>query len=581
MNHGLPPPFIRYILALSVIFHFSFLQALAEECVLDMRIPSSWNDSKDMEGNWGGFLNNNSCGLPFGRYLYALAMKANKTGDIFLNIKGQKDCLSTLNTTKKDVFNCGIERLTSGTGGCSDYDVTDVVTELGSALQNLDEGCKNLGSNGESDEECNSCLGRWEQMAGSANTSNGLIREEVDICRFSVLVSLTSRRINDVGWIQSIYTCLGNGIPIADQAREGKKTTFITGLEVLVGGVGGISIIVALVWLILFKKRPKTEPPRGRMDGMNSSRDDSFPEESSSVKISLRKVHLATNNLSESNFIGQGVAGKVYKGVLPNGQHVAVKHIINDGHMETFVREVTSLSHVKHPNLVELLGHCDGEDESFLVYELCDNGNLSEWLFGKHKFLTWIQRLEIAIDCARGLRFLHTYPEGCIVHRDIKPTNILLGTNFEAKLSDFGLSKVICMGLSYVSSEVRGTFGYVDPEYQKNRHVHSSTDVYSFGIVLLQLISGQRVINLEVTRPMTLSKMAKSLIKGGDITEFADPKLDGDYSVEAFQLIFKLALSCTGLKQQRPSMEKVVAVLEKAHRISERVKSLDSSFQST
>ncbi|XP_012844783.1 PREDICTED: probable receptor-like protein kinase At3g17420 [Erythranthe guttata] len=180
---------------------------------------------------------------------------------------------------------------------------------------------------------------------------------------------------------------------------------------------------------------------------------------------------------------------------------------------------------VQHPNPVELLGNCDGEDESLVVYELCNNGNLSEWLFGKHKFLNWIQRLEIAIDCARGLWFLHTYTEGCIVHRNIKPTNILLGTNFEAKLSDFGLSKVICMGNSYVSSEV------------------------------------------------------KNLRKGGVITEFADGKLNGEYSVESFELVFKVALSCSGLKQHRLSMGRVVAALEKAHRISQRVRSLDFSFQ--
>ncbi|KAL8534127.1 hypothetical protein ACS0TY_010219 [Phlomoides rotata] len=388
-------------------------------------------------------------------------------------------------------------------------------------------------------------------MVGSSNND-----EAVDICRFSVLVSLTSPRINDLGWMNSIYKCLGNGTPI--------------GIEVLAGGVGGISSILAIIWLALFKKRKNRKPLENSLDS----------EESGGAKISIRQVHLATDNLSPSNFIGQGIAGKVYKGVLSDGQRVAVKHIINDGHMETFVREVTSLSHVKHPNLVGLLGHCGGEDESFLVYELCDNGNLSEWLFGKHKFLTWIQRLEIAIDCARGLWFLHAYPEGCIVHRDIKPTNILLGSNFEGKLSDFGLSKVISMGLSHVSSEVRGTFGYVDPEYQMDRHVHSSSDVYSFGVVLLQILSGQRVINLELTKPMPLSKMAKNLRKGGDLTEFADPKLNEEYSMEAFRMIFKLALMCTDLKKRRPPMERVVAVLQKAHLISATLKSLDSSFQS-
>ncbi|KAK4488838.1 hypothetical protein RD792_004628, partial [Penstemon davidsonii] len=529
------------------------------ECVLDSKIPSSWNISNEVGVN--------ICGISFERYLYALGTRANKTGEIFLNITEQNDCLNTKNTS------CGIERLTSGNGGCSDYSVTDVINNLGIAFKNLEENCKNLGLNINSDKEyCSSCLGTWDQMNGSYYTGE----KESDVCRFSVLISLTSQRINDVGWIQSIYSCLGNGKPIADQARkEVKKIHFVTVLEFLIGGAIVISLIVAIVSIILFKRTTKEQPSKE----INAF-EDSFSEKTSEVMISLKEVYLATNNLSASNFIGQGVAGKVYKGVLSNGQRVAMKHIINDGQMETFVREVTSLSHVKHPNLVELLGHCDGEDESFLVYELCDNGNLSEWLFGKHKFLTWLQRLEIAIDCARGLWFLHTYPQGCIVHRDIKPTNILLGSDFQAKLSDFGLSKVICMGLSYVSSEVRGTFGYVDPEYQKNHHVNSSTDVYSFGIVLLQLISGQRVINLDVNRPMPLSRVAKNLTKGGDITQFVDQKLNGEYEVEAFELIFRLALSCTRPKQQRPSMEKVVAVLEKAHRISGRVRSIDHSFQS-
>ncbi|XP_047966042.1 probable serine/threonine-protein kinase PBL28 isoform X2 [Salvia hispanica] len=494
--------------------------ALADEnqCVVDMKTPSSWNDSRGAGGNWGGFVNNNTCAQALETYLYALAKNANKTGEIFLNRTQRKACLSSTNMSEKT---CGIERLISGRGGCSDYSVKDVVNEQAIQLQNLDQGCN---------EGCSSCLKRWEQMDfSSASNSSIEEEEEADICRFSVLVSLTSRRASDMEWIDSIYTCLGDGIPLADEGKQEKKITLTKG-------------------------------------------GNSCWEQSSSIKISVREVYQATENLSATNFIGQGIAGKVYKGILWNGEAVAVKHILNEGHMETFVREVRSLSHVKHPNLVQLLGHCDGEDESFLVYQLCENGNLSEWLFGKHRLLCWIRRVEIALDCARGLWFLHTYPQGCIVHRDVKPTNILLGSKFEAKLSDFGLSKVISMGFSHVSSEVRGTFGYVDPEYQKDRQVHSCTDVYSFGVVLLQLLSGQRVMNLEVSRPVALSKKAKKVMRkgggGGDITEFADPKLNGEYCLEGFEMILKLALCCIGVKQQRPSMETVVSLLQEARRIS-------------
>ncbi|XP_050207812.1 probable receptor-like protein kinase At5g18500 [Mercurialis annua] len=351
---------------------------------------------------------------------------------------------------------------------------------------------------------------------------------------------------------------------------ESGHSRHISGKMILMAGLVGVAailIISGLIW-ILFRIRHKKNLST-KKTATNSESCDSYSEDSNDLKISAKEIYLATDNLNEVNLIGQGIAGKVYRGVLGDGQHVAVKHIINDdGHAETFVREVTSLSHIRHPNLVALVGYCEHNDECFLVYELCHNGNLAEWLYGKYKVLSWIQRLEIAIDCARGLWFLHTYPEGCIVHRDIKPTNILINAEFQAKLADFGLSKVMNVDQSYVSSEVRGTFGYVDPDYRTNRRVNSKGDVYSFGIVLLQLISGKRVINLNFTRPMQLNKMAKFLSENGNTTEFADTKLNGDYSVEALEMLLKLALSCTGIRQNRPSMEQVVMKLEKALDIS-------------
>ncbi|XP_051145941.1 proline-rich receptor-like protein kinase PERK3 [Andrographis paniculata] len=553
------PSFLTLFFA--IFFVVVAAQSLSENC-----IGSSWNDPSRGDGNWGGFLKNTTCASPFERYLYALARKANQTEEIFPSSREQEECLSRI----EDGFGCGIERLSNGQDGCSNYTVRDVEDKLGGELRELDKSCKNLGP----DSECGECVTAWEKIWRSGNEGNKL-------CTFAVLVLLMSRRVEDTRWIQKLYDCLRISVNHSEK-KHGKKPALVTGLEALLGTVGGILLISAIICLLLFQKRPRIRT-RARKTPPKEVEPcyDPFSQNSGAINvISLKEVYLATDNLSASNFIGQGVAGKVYKGVLSNGQRVAVKRIVNDGHIETFVREVTNLSRVKHPNLVELIGHCDGREESFLVYELCDNGNLSEWLFGKDKFLTWIQRLTIAIDCAKALCFLHTYLDGCIVHRDIKPTNILLRDGFQAKLSDFGLSKAINKELSYVSSEVRGTFGYVDPEYQKNHHVHSSSDVYSFGVVLLQLLSGQRIINLEVATPMTLSKMAKNVRKSGDILEFVDPKLNGEYSREAFLMILKLALCCTGPKQHRPSMDKVAAVLHKACRISEEDEFLTPSFQS-
>ncbi|KDP45376.1 hypothetical protein JCGZ_09625 [Jatropha curcas] len=510
---------------------FTVSQPPVAGCSLDL--PSSlpdYNNSSCTEGDWGGFLSKNCCGSAFHSYLHAVGRRANRTGLIYLNSTEQSSCLAEMEKSEADVFSCGIDKLTSGLGGCSDFSVANVSHRLGKELKSLSENCKFDGSDKESGELCSSCINSWQYIKEKHPSGN-------DICRFAILISLTSTRIDDEIYIHRVFKCL-----------ENDKKQFISNDTAEPEG----------------KMKPKISTVAAfRNMRLKESRCSKFP---------LKEICSATENLSEKNLIGEGTAGKVYKGILSNNQHVAIKHIINEANAETVVRELTSLSHVRHRNLVALLGYCVRDDECFLIYELCPYGNLSEWIYGKDKVLSWIQRLEIAIDSAQGLWFLHTYAEGCIVHRDVKPTNILLGPNFEAKLSDFGLSKVINQGETHVSSEVRGTFGYVDPEYRNNHHVNSSGDVYSFGIVLLQILSGKRVINMNLKNPMPLDKMAKSITRGGSIIEFADPKLNGEYSAEAFVLVFQLALSCTALKQQRPTMEQVVVKLQQALDVSTRAK---------
>ncbi|KAK8534040.1 hypothetical protein V6N13_028277 [Hibiscus sabdariffa] len=488
-------------------------QASKTICTLDFEFKESWNSSNG-NGNWGGFLNESRCGTTFNGYLEALHIRANRTGFIFLDLSEQTRCLNSKQRSRQHVSICGIEKLTSGGGGCSDYTTVDVEEKMGNELRSLSENCR---------VSCGSCVESWESINGGSHS------EESMICRFAVLVALTSLKAGD-DHNERIYDCLSKNTGVY---AENESTTDD-------------------------EKKSK----------VRTAIEDVLLKKTGCPKFPIKEVFSATNSLDESNCIGEGTAGKVYKGILSDQQQVAIKHIVNDGSVETFVREVKSLSHIKHPNLVRLLGYCLSKHDCFLIYELCPNGNLAKWLFGKDKVLSWIERLEIAVGIARGLRFLHTYSEGCIVHRDIKPTNILLGQNLEAKLSDFGLSKLIDNGENYVSSEVRGTFGYVDPEYWNNRRVNSSGDVFSFGVVLLQILSGKKVFNLSLDKPMPLDKMARILSRGGSVKEFADPKLGGEYSMEAFDVTFKLALSCTSVKQQRPTMEQVVVNLEEALHIS-------------
>ncbi|KAF7819612.1 putative receptor-like protein kinase [Senna tora] len=564
------PKYMWLVISIFILITTKFAASETGNCGLEIR-PSLFNDSSCQEGDWDGFLQNNCCGAAFDAYLYALGSRANQTGEIFLNSTEQRSCLYGMKALKDDVFGCGIEKLTSGSGGCSDFSVTDVVNKFGEELKNLGKNCQIQNEKEPSSISCPSCMNTWKAIKGahSGNTSKEAAKVEADLCSIAVLVSLISSKIDDDIYVHALQRCLGTSSFYGeDQASEdNQKMRSKRGIWIVIGSTIAVVLIIILpiTAYILYHRCFKSIPSK------NKALEEVILKETSCPRVSLKEVYNATNHLNEMNIIGEGTSGKVYKGTMTNNQHVAIKHIINDdANIQTFVREITSLSHVRHQNLVALLGCCVEGDKCFLVYELCPNGNLSEWLFGKGKVLSWIQRLEIAIDSAKGLWFLHTYPGGCIVHRDIKPTNILLGPKFEAKLSDFGLSKIIEVGETYVSSEVRGTFGYVDPEYQSNHHVNSYGDVYSFGMVLLQILSGKKVINLKLRKPMSLNKMARALTRGGCITEFADPKLQGEYSEEAFDFTLHLALSCTALDRKRPSMEEVVTRLQEALLISTR-----------
>ncbi|WCJ38408.1 Protein kinase superfamily protein [Euphorbia peplus] len=545
-------------LIFTILLVLVFAKASEATCILDLE----HSENCDSE---------NCCRGVFNEYLYALGLMANKTGQIYLNSTEQNQCFASKHL-QNGVLGCEIEKLKGGRGGCSSYNKVDVLNKLGDTVRSLDKECRFVNSSETHKQEaCSSCYRRWEEIGGTSKNGDEF-NSDTEMCSYAVLIIVTSSFIDDMKRVQAVYDCVsGQNYSLANAqigtATSGDKRRTTRKLILIIGLVGlAASVLIAVpIWIFFWKK---TRPD---MSTVNNGSYDSYCDES---RISPKEIYLATDNLNEANLIGRGIAGKVYRGILLNGQPVAVKHIINDGYVETYVREITSLSHIRHPNLVGLLGFCEHNDQCFLVYELCHNGNLSQWLYGKDKVLTWNQRLEIAIGSARGLWFLHTYPEGCIVHRDIKPTNILIDAEFQAKLSDFGLSKVMDIGQSYVSSEVRGTFGYVDPEYRRNRRVNAKGDVYSYGIVLLQIVSGQRVINLNSDRPMQLNRMAKFLSRGGNITEFADPKLNGDYSVEALDIVIKLALSCTGNKLERPSMEQVVLGLETALDVSMQMNSI-------
>ncbi|XP_048427659.1 uncharacterized protein LOC108867672 [Pyrus x bretschneideri] len=217
MKYHKPPLMIVLFLFLSAL-NFSFSQTPDIKCVLDVQDSSEWRSTSCEEGNWGGFISN-CCGAAFDDYLYALGHRANRTEhrasrtvQLFLNSTEQTNCLISMKDIKDGVLSCGIDKLTSGAGGCSDYTKVDVFDNLGNTLENLDEDCKllGMGEKSEQDQACSACLRRWEEIVASSENESSSSKLEADICGFAVLVTLTSRRIDDKNWVSALYECLGD-----------------------------------------------------------------------------------------------------------------------------------------------------------------------------------------------------------------------------------------------------------------------------------------------------------------------------------------------------------------------------------
>ncbi|KAF5952090.1 hypothetical protein HYC85_010034 [Camellia sinensis] len=300
--------------------------------------------------------------------------------------------------------------------------------------------------------------------------------------------------------------------------------------------------------------------------------------------FSFEELKKYTNNFSEANNIGSGGYGKVYRGTLPTGQLIAIKRA-QQGSMQggvEFKTEIELLSRVHHKNVVSLLGFCFDQGEQMLVYEYVPNGTLMESLSGKSGIrLDWMRRLRMAIGAARGLQYLHELADPPIIHRDIKSNNILLDERLNAKVADFGLSKPMGdAGKGHVSTQVKGTMGYLDPEYYMSQQLTEKSDVYSFGVLLLELITARQPIEKgkyivrEVRMQMDKEKVLYNL------HEILDRAILGT-TLKGLEKFVDLALSCVedeGVK--RPTMGEVVKEIETIMQIAGVNPNADSATSS-
>ncbi|KAJ6754932.1 hypothetical protein OIU79_027528 [Salix purpurea] len=355
--------------------------------------------------------------------------------------------------------------------------------------------------------------------------------------------------------------------PPNDGARRNRKKNR-TGLAVGLG-VGGGAIVVgaAMVgFVFMFMCRREEDEEGGHF--LEECMDDEFEKGTGPKKFSYRKLARATNNFKDEEKLGEGGFGGVYKGFFKEiDSFVAVKRVSRGSKqgIKEYAAEVKIISRLRHRNLVQLIGWCHERKELLLVYEFMPHSSLDSHLFNETSLLPWEERYKIAQGSASGLLYLHEEWEQCVVHRDIKSSNIMLDSEFNAKLGDFGLARLVDHGKGSQTTVLAGTIGYMAPECGLTGKASRESDVYSFGIVALEIACGRRPINPRASNEdqVSLVHWVWELYGEGKLIEAVDPRLCGDFNKTQVERLMIVGLSCAHPDEHlRPSIRQSLHILE-------------------
>ncbi|XP_027338103.1 L-type lectin-domain containing receptor kinase IX.1-like [Abrus precatorius] len=352
-------------------------------------------------------------------------------------------------------------------------------------------------------------------------------------------------------------------IPSADiSPKQDNQRGFFMRLGVGVG-IAASFLILGLVCSLMWK-RAKGKKKDSLYD---LNMDDEFQKGIGPKRFCYKTLASATNNFAEAQKIGQGGFGGVYKGYLKyDNSFVAIKKISRESRqgIKEYATEVKIISQLRHRNLVQLIGWCHRKKDFLLIYEFMQNGSLDSHLYHGKSILTWQMRYDIAMDLALAVLYLHEEWEQCVLHRDIKSSNIMLDSSFNAKLGDFGLARLVDHEKGAQTTILAGTRGYIAPEYFTTGKAKKESDIYSFGVVLLELASGIKPVDLKAKEgQITIFEWVWELYRLEQFFDAADPKLGGAFQEEQLERLLVVGLWCANPDYtSRPSIRQVIQVLK-------------------